>query len=343
MRQSFTIELITHRETMQTLEPKTSEPNLKLNQKLESRCFLSFSVNTWKVLTIFLLVSFIGLYFFSQSNSAPLEQIIIFLLNLIQSEYFWLAVAIGLIAQTIDGALGMAYGLSANSFLLSIGATPAAASGAVHVAEIFTTAGSGVSHIRFKNVDKALLKRIVFPGVIGGVLGVLLITSINSQLLKPIIASYLLLMGIMILFKACKINREKSSKKLKHIKKLALSGGFLDAVGGGGWGPVVTSSLLCQGNNPRKTIGTVNTAEFFVALITGISFILLGAIEHWALIFGLISGGLFASPFAAFLTSRLNTRVLLISVGLLITSLSIITLKNFIGDFLLHRYNSIHF
>lgn len=317
---------------MLTRQSKNSSPNRKIDTKQNDDSSLNYPLITRKVLTIILVLFLIVMFVLSQSNLAPMEKSITFLFDLSQSEFFWLAVGIGLIAQTIDGALGMAYGLTSNSFLLSVGATPAAASGAVHVAEIFTTAASGASHIRFKNVDKALLIKILLPGIIGGVLGVFLITSINGQFLKPIVALYLLLMGIMILLKARKTNQEISSKKLKHIKKLALSGGFLDAVGGGGWGPIVTSSLLSQGNNPRKTIGTVNTAEFFVALVTGISFILLGAIEHWALVCGLIAGGLFAAPFAAFLTSRLNTRVLLTIVGLLIIALSVITLKNFIGD-----------
>jgi uncharacterized membrane protein YfcA len=237
-----------------------------------------------------------------------------------------LAVGIGLAAQIIDGALGMAYGVTSNSFLLGIGVTPAAASGAVHIAEIFTTAFSGISHIRFKNVDKQLFKKIVIPGVLGGVVGVIFLTSIDGKLIKPFVAAYLLVMGIIILRKAFKIRKEKASHELKHVRKLAVSGGFLDAVGGGGWGPIVTSSLIGQGNNPRKTIGTVNTAEFFVALATGTSFLLLGGIDHWVLIAGLAFGGLFAAPFAAYLTSRFPVRFLLISVGLLISGLSIFNL-----------------
>jgi uncharacterized membrane protein YfcA len=246
--------------------------------------------------------------------------------QLMASEYFWLAVGIGLAAQIIDGALGMAYGVTSNSFLLGIGASPAAASGAVHLAEIFTTALSGVSHIKFGNVDKQLLKKIVIPGVFGGVVGVIFLTSIDGNLLKPFITIYLLLMGIVILRKAFKTIREKQSEDLKHVQKLAVSGGFLDAVGGGGWGPIVTSFLIGQGNSPRKTIGTVNTAEFFVALATGTSFLVLGSINHWELVTGLIFGGLFAAPFAAYLTSKLSTKILLLSVGILICGLSLFNL-----------------
>ena len=278
------------------------------------------------LLLIFLVATSMLGYWFSEVDHQTLNNITSASLSLFTSEYFWLAVGIGLAAQIIDGALGMAYGVTSNSFLLGIGASPAAASGAVHVAEIFTTAFSGISHIRFKNVDKELFKKIVIPGVLGGVVGVIFLTSIDGKLIKPFVAAYLLIMGIIILRKAFKIRKEKSSHELKHVRKLAVSGGFLDAVGGGGWGPIVTSSLIGQGNNPRKTIGTVNTAEFFVALATGTSFLLLGGTDHWVLIAGLALGGLFAAPFAAYLTSRFPVRFLLISVGLLIYALSVFNL-----------------
>ena len=281
-----------------------------------------FSIDRRIVLFSFLVAMSLLGYWFSQADHHVRHSLATSLAALLTSEYFWLAVGVGLAAQIVDGALGMAYGITSNSFLLGIGASPVAASGAVHVAEIFTTAFSGVSHIRFGNVDKDLFKKIVIPGVLGGVIGVVFLTSIDGKLLKPFITAYLLVMGIIILRKAFKTRQEKASHELKHVRKLAVSGGFLDAVGGGGWGPVVTSSLIGQGNNPRKTIGTVNTAEFFVALATGTSFLLLGGVDHWVLVAGLVFGGLFAAPFAAYLTSRLSIRFLLLSVGLLISTLS---------------------
>ncbi len=274
------------------------------------------------VLVSFLIAMSLTGYWFSQADHHVRHTLATSLAALLTSEYFWLAVAVGLAAQIVDGALGMAYGVTSNSFLLGIGASPAAASGAVHVAEIFTTALSGVSHSRFGYVDKTLFKKIVIPGVLGGVIGVVFLTSIDGKILKPFVTAYLLIMGIIILGKAFKVIQEKRTEELQHVRKLAVSGGFLDAVGGGGWGPVVTSSLIGQGNNPRKTIGTVNTAEFFVALATGTSFLLLGGIDHWILVAGLVFGGLFAAPFAAYLTSKLSVKTLLISVGLLISSLS---------------------
>ncbi len=243
------------------------------------------------------------------------------------SPMFWLAVGVGFAAQAIDGALGMAYGISSNTFLIGIGASPASASAAVHVAEVFTTGFSGLSHLKFGNVDKALFKRLVFPGVIGGVVGAFLLTNIDGKLIKPYIAAYLLVMGLYILRKAWLATHPKPhSNEIKHVAPLALLGGFVDAVGGGGWGPVVTSTLVGRGNDPRKTIGTVNAAEFFIAFSTAGAFLLWAKMDHWLLVAGLIVGGLFAAPFAAWLCHKLNARMLLWLVGTLISLLSVFNL-----------------
>jgi uncharacterized membrane protein YfcA len=303
------------------LDSKSSKKISQINNVVSSKKFFTRKYLYIVLCFCIIILVMIGLWS-NQVDQNIGVKLIAAVKQLLASEYFWLAVGIGLAAQIIDGALGMAYGVTSNSFLLGIGASPAAASGAVHLAEIFTTALSGASHIKFGNVDKELFKKIVLPGVLGGVIGVIFLTSIDGKLLKPFVTAYLLVMGIVILRKAFKITREKSSEELKHVRKLAVSGGFLDAVGGGGWGPVVTSSLISQGNNPRKTIGTVNTAEFFVALATGTSFLLLGGIDHWVLVAGLVFGGLFAAPFAAYLTSRLSVKFLLLSVGILISGLS---------------------
>ena len=278
---------------------------------------------------IFLQVSFlisIGIVFWLLKLSPETKiSIASFASDVVTSDLFYEAMLVGLLAQLVDGSLGMAYGITSTSFLIGIGATPAAASGAVHVAEIFTTAFSGISHIKFGNVHKDLFKKLVIPGVIGGILGAYILTSIDGKLIKPYITVYLLLMGLFILRKAF-ILIKHDNKKIKHVRKLALTGGFLDAIGGGGWGPIVTSTLIGQGNSPRHTIGSVNTAEFFVSFATGITFILLGSTGHWILVAGLIIGGLFSAPFAAYLTSKLSTKKLLVAVGFLITAISIYNL-----------------
>ncbi|MBE9608440.1 sulfite exporter TauE/SafE family protein [Chitinilyticum piscinae] len=252
----------------------------------------------------------------SQSQFAGVAQ------RVLTSPEFWAAVAVGFAAQAIDGALGMAYGISSTTFLIGTGASPAAASAAVHIAEVFTTGFSGASHFKLGNVDKKLFRRLVIPGVIGGVAGAYLLTSIDGKLLKPFIAAYLLILGLVILRKAFLGSRPRPQGELKHVSKLALTGGFVDAVGGGGWGPVVTSTLVGRGNDPRTTIGSVNAAEFFIALATGGAFLLWAEVDHWILIAGLIFGGLFAAPFAAVLVKKLSTRTLLWLVGSLISLLS---------------------
>ena len=284
---------------------------LKLNRKI--------------FIQVFLLIG-LGIVFWLLSLSPEAKiNIAIFASDVITSDLFYEAILVGLLAQLVDGSLGMAYGITSTSFLIGIGATPAAASGAVHVAEIFTTAFSGISHIKFGNVHKDLFKKLVIPGVIGGIVGAYILTSIDGKLIKPYITVYLLLMGLFILRKAFVLIKH-NNKKIKHVRKLALTGGFLDAIGGGRWGPIVTSSLIGQGNSPRHTIGSVNTAEFFVSFATGITFILLGSAGHWILVAGLIIGGLFSAPFAAYLTSKLSTKKLLIAVGFLITAISIYNL-----------------
>ncbi|MGL4315652.1 MAG: sulfite exporter TauE/SafE family protein [Pseudomonas sp.] len=241
--------------------------------------------------------------------------------NTLNSPAFWSAVAVGFFAQMIDGALGMAYGITATTFLLSAGASPAAASASVHIAEVFTTGLSGISHVKLGNVNKSLFLRLLLPGIIGAVLGAILITQFDGKVLKPFISAYLLLMGLYILSKAYR--HVKQRKEPKHVAKLALFGGFVDAAGGGGWGPVVTSSLLGSGSDPRTTIGSVNFAEFFLTISSATSFILLaGEPSTWMMVAGLVFGGLFAAPFAALLCKKLSARTLLTIVGCLITLIS---------------------
>lgn len=243
----------------------------------------------------------------------------------LSDKMFWSAVAVGFLAQAIDGALGMAYGITSTTFLLSAGASPAMASASVHIAEIFTTGVSGVSHAKLGNVNKKLFLRLLVPGMIGAVLGAVLVTQIDGKAMKPFISAYLLIMGIYILSKAWRKITPRAGEP-KHVGKLALFGGFVDSAGGGGWGPVVTTSLVGSGNDPRTTIGSVNFAEFFLALAGAASFTLMIGTGVWVLVLGLVIGGLFAAPFAAMVTKRLKTHTLLILVGSLISVVSIFNL-----------------
>ena len=238
---------------------------------------------------------------------------------------FLTALCIGIFAQLIDGALGMAYGITATSLLLAIGVPPVAATAAVHISEVFTTGTSGLAHWRMGNVDRALFRRLLFPGIVGAVCGVLLVTSIDGQALRPWVSAYLLLMGIYLLYRAFRFGHGHQTKALppkRQLIPLAFTGAFVDSVGGGGWGPVVTSTLLGSGREPRTTIGSVNSAEFFITLASGFSFALLVGISHWETIAGLICGGMLAAPFAAQLTRKIPVRPMMILVGSLVIGLS---------------------
>ena len=240
---------------------------------------------------------------------------------------FWNAVIVGLIAQAIDGALGMAYGLTSSSFLLASGASPALATGATHLAEVFTTGISGVSHVKLGNVNKKLFFNLLIPGIIGVLLGAYVITNVDGKAIKPYISGYLLIMGLYILSKAFKHITLRTDIESAKVAPLAVFGGFMDTAGGGGWGPIVTTSLVGAGHNPRTTIGTVNFAEFFLTVISATAFFALLDGQVWVMVAGLVVGGLFSAPFAAYATKHFKTKTLLILVGCLISSVSIYSLS----------------
>lgn len=235
-----------------------------------------------------------------------------------------LFILVGFVAQMIDGALGMAYGVSSTSILLSFGVSPAIASASVHTAEVFTTGVSGISHLKLGNVKKELFKKLLIPGLMGGIAGAYFLSSVPGNKIKPFIAFYLLLMGFVIIYKSFHPLKEKEVHS--KLFPLGLVGGFFDACGGGGWGPIVTSSLVARGNNPRLTIGSVNLAEFFVTLAQAITFFTMIQLTHLKVILGLIIGGIVAAPFAALVCKKLPTKALMRIVGTLIIFLSLRTI-----------------
>lgn len=229
------------------------------------------------------------------------------------------------IAQMIDGALGMAYGVSSNTFLLSLGIPPAAASASVHMAEVVTTGISGLSHWRLGNIDWDLVKKLAIPGVLGGIAGAYLLASIDEDMLKPFISAYLLIMGVIILIKA--FNGKHEPKETKYLGILGVVSGFFDAIGGGGWGPIVTTTLVARGKHPRYAIGSVNFSEFFVTFAESVTFVLtLSFLGYWQIILGLLIGGAIAAPVAAIVARKLPVRALMFIVGALIVGLSIRTI-----------------
>lgn len=244
---------------------------------------------------------------------------------LFDETFFWFLLA-GFLAQIVDGALGMAYGVTSNTVLLGFGLSPKLASAAVHTAEVFTTGVSGLSHIMFGNFDKLLFLKLIIPGVITASLGAFLLGAvIDGEVIKPYITAYLLILGIIILLKAFK-KKVDTKRNLKNASLYAALGGFLDAIGGGGWGPIVTSNLIRQGNTPSKVIGTVNTAEFFVTFFTAGILIYFTGIQSWQIILGLIIGGIIAAPLGAFVTKKVPQKAMTISVGSLIILTSLFSL-----------------
>lgn len=209
-------------------------------------------------------------------------------------EDFAIFVGVGVLAQLVDGAIGMAYGVITTSVLLSLGIAPATASASVHAAEVFTTAASGFSHWRLGNVDWSLIRRLAIPGMIGGAIGAYVLTSVPGETIRPFISAYLLLMGALIFWKAMN-HRPPATGEMRHVAPLGLGGGFLDAIGGGGWGPLVTSTLIGRGAIPRFAIGSVNLTEFCVTATISATFIATIGLELWPLIGGLVVGGVVAA------------------------------------------------
>ena len=234
-----------------------------------------------------------------------------------------LFVAIGFAAQMIDGAAGMAYGLTSTSVLLSFGMPPATASASVHAAEVFTTGLSGAAHWRLGNVQWSVVLRLAIPGMIGGALGAYVLTSIPVDTIKPLISTYLFLMAGWIIWKALRVPIEDKREPTHWLVPLGLAGGFLDASGGGGWGPMVTSTLLGTGTKARYTIGSVNAAEFFVTLAISLAFLGTIGLELWPIITGLILGGAIAAPLAAYVAKSVPDRPLMLLVGVVIMLLSL--------------------
>jgi len=228
-------------------------------------------------------------------------------------------IGVGFAAQLVDGALGMAFGVISNTLLVSVlGVPPAVASQRVHLVECFTTATSGISHLLHGNIDKRLFFRLLIPGMIGGVLGAYVLTSLDAEQVKPFVLLYLSGVGLFILVRG--LFYPPKIKQAKLIAPLGLIGGFLDAAGGGGWGPVVTSNLLIQGADPRKVVGTVNAVEFFLTLTVSAAFIYhLGMADVAGATLGLLIGGIAAAPLGAWAAKHFPPKQMLILVGVVLT------------------------
>lgn len=239
---------------------------------------------------------------------------------------FLALLAIGFAAQLVDGALGMAFGLISSTALLSLGVAPAQASAAIHIAEIATTGASGLSHMFHRNVDRRLLLLIAVPGVLGGALGAWMLSNVDGRTIRPFVSAYLLAMGLFILLKVARPVPAHRDVKPGQAAPLGLVGGFLDAIGSGGWGPMVTSTLIGSGQAPRRVIGSVNAAEFFVTVVVATTFLIELVNVRFEQVVALAIGGVLAAPFGAWIAHYVPARALMAAVGLTVSALALFQL-----------------
>lgn len=244
--------------------------------------------------------------------------------------FYWM-VAAGFAAQLVDGALGMGYGVTCTTILLSLGVNLPVISGSIHTAEMFSSGISGYSHYRFGNVNKKLFSALLIPGVIGAIIGAVALSKLGTQYadyVRPVLAAYTFFLGLRILLN---VFRKNKPKKVKRVGWLAGAGGFLDSFGGGGWGPLVTSTLISKGRTPKYVIGSVSLSEFFVTLASAVTFFTMLGISHWQVIMGLVIGGLIAAPLAARLAGKLPLKTMFIGVGALVIFWSLRILLKSLG------------
>lgn len=230
---------------------------------------------------------------------------------------FLMFVLIGFCAQIVDGALGMAFGVLTTTSLLAVGVPPAAASAMTHITECFTTAASGASHLYHRNVDWRLVRRLAPAGMIGGAIGAYLLANIDGEAIEPLVSVYLIGIGLFILYKAFQPRWPRDVRDWV-IPYVGGAGGLLDAMGGGGWGPIVTSTLLGRGHEPKKVIGSTNLTEFAVTFVISLTFILALGWSELSSAIGLIVGGILAAPFGALIVRKMPVKPLMIAVSMII-------------------------
>lgn len=249
----------------------------------------------------------------------------------VDNRFYWM-ILVGFGVEMIAGSMGMGYGVICTSVLLSLGLSLPVISSSVHTSEMFGSAASTISHFRYKNINKKLFKTLAIPGVATAVLGALFLIKFGDKyahILKPLIAFYTLFLGINILLKAF-VKKKKKGKKLKYVGWLGGIGGFIDSVGGGGWGPLVTSTIISRGRLPRYAVGSSVAAKFCITVASAFTFFSIIGISQWPIILGLVIGGVTAAPLAAKITGKLPTKGMFIAVGILVILISSrIILKSF--------------
>ena len=242
--------------------------------------------------------------------------------------FYWMLL-VGFLAEIVAGSMGMGYGVICTTTLLFLNIPPHIVSASIHSAESFTTAAGSISHIKLKNVSKSLVKKLAIPAVIGAVIGALSLTYLGeyySKITKAVIAFYTLYLGIQILSNAFKPKQNKALKRKTNLVRLGVIGGFIDSFAGGGWGPLVTGTLIKNAFTPRFAVGSSTVAKFILTLSAAITFFFTLGIQHWNIILGLLIGGIVTAPFSAMLTAKLPVKKMFLIIGTLVILMSLITI-----------------
>ncbi|QXV64218.1 TSUP family transporter [Mucilaginibacter achroorhodeus] len=277
----------------------------------------------WATFVSFLLITIAAVWFKDPQFQAYVENI---------SPMFYYFLGAGFVFALIDGAIGMSYGVTSTTFSLSMGIPPASASMGVHLSEIMSNGIAGWMHYRMGNVNWKLFKLLLLPGIIGAVTGAYLLSSLEHYAMytKPAVSVYTLILGIVIFRKALSLKKKRTESKIKRISLLGLGGGFIDAVGGGGWGSIVLSTLIAGGRHPRFSLGTVKLSRFFIALMGSLTFITMLKSAHWDAVAGLVIGSALASPVAAKISNKISAKAIMMAVSIIVVAISVRSIINFL-------------
>lgn len=276
---------------------------------------------------LFVTVAVLFIVIFSMYELGYLDDLLTILAK--DNYIFYWMLLVGVLAEIVAGSMGMGYGVICTTTLLFLGIPPHAVSASIHSAESFTTAAGSISHIKLKNVSKSLVKKLAIPAIFGAIIGAVSLTYLGeyySKITKTIISFYTLYLGIQILSNAFKEKRDKKLKKTTNLTRLGLIGGFIDSFAGGGWGPLVTGTLIKNSFTPRFAVGSSTVAKFILTLTAAITFIFTLGIQHWNIILGLLIGGIVTAPFSAMLTAKLPVKGMFIVIGILVIVMSSITI-----------------
>lgn len=283
---------------------------------------LQFRINLFLITTVVVTLAIISLYSFGYLDEL---QVVLAKDNYI---FYWM-ILVGFLAEMVAGSMGMGYGVICTTTLLFVGIPPHAVSASIHSAESFTTAAGSISHIKLKNVSKNLVKKLAIPAVFGAIIGAISLTYLGeyySKITKTVISFYTLYLGIQILMNAFKTKQDKKLKRKTNLTRLGIFGGFIDSFAGGGWGPLVTGTLIKNSFTPRFAVGSSTVAKFILTLTAAITFVFTLGIQHWNIILGLLLGGIVTAPFSAMLTAKLPVKSMFLVIGILVIIMSSITI-----------------